>query len=69
MKGKDRKLGAKIATAIAESDDLTVVTKALADVLGESFKGKIRHIEIEIDPKELLGDDGGWSGNIYRYSF
>lgn len=70
MKSKNKKLGVKIATAIAKSDDLTVVTKALADVLGESFKGKIRNIEIELDPKELgFGDDGGWSGNIYRYSF
>lgn len=70
MKKKDRKLGVEIATAVAKSDDLAEVTKALSDVLGKSFKGKIRNIEIEIDPKELgFRDDGGWSGNVYRYSF
>jgi len=70
MKNKKEKLDAEIAATIAKSDDLTVVTKALSDVLGKSFKGKIRNIEIEMDPKELgFSDDGGWSGNIYRYSF
>ncbi len=70
MKKKDRKFGAEIAAAVAKSDDLAKVTKAMSDILGKSFKGKIRNIEIEIDPKELgFDDDGGWSGNVYRYSF
>jgi hypothetical protein len=70
MKKKDRKLGAEIAKAVSKSDNLATVNKALADVFGEGMKGAIRNIEIEIDPVELgFGDDGGWSGNIYRYSF
>ncbi len=71
MKKKDnRKLGGEIAKAISKSDNLATVNKALADVFGKGMKGAIRNIEIEIDPKELgFDDDGGWSGNIYRYSF
>jgi hypothetical protein len=70
MAEKDRKLGGKIAMAISKTDDLAVVNKALADVFGKSMKGKIRSIEIELDPKELKFDkEGGWSGNVYRYSF
>ena len=70
-KENNSKLGAEIVNAITASDDLAKVNKALQDVFGESFKGRIKSIELEIDPKKVgrFDDDGGWSGNIYRYSF
>jgi hypothetical protein len=42
--------------------------KALKDVLGRTPKSMSIEFELPADAK-VADDDGGWSGNVYKYNY